>query len=188
MNRLLAAALVATLLVTVSMLHADNRFYRILATKPNATFEDAVHAFYNLALNTEAGKTSFVEQAQALIDMKIIRSKWTGKRKARLTRGRVAYMICRTCGIRGGLTMTIFGPSERYAFRECRYLRVWTGGSQRDYLTGGELLGVLKWAADYLEEHPTRKVRPRRAAVPVRRTAPARDVAAELDAAERGKK
>ena len=188
MKRFLATALVAALLVTPSALHADNRFYRILASKPNATFEDAVHAFYNLALDTEAGKTSFDQQARALIDMKIIRSKWTRNPKARLTRGRAAYIICRTCGIRGGLTMCILGPSQRYAFRECRHLGVWSGGNQRDYMTGGELLGVLKWAADYIEEHPTRKVRPRGAAVPVRKPAPARDIAAELDAAERAKK
>ncbi|KPJ56422.1 MAG: hypothetical protein AMS16_02430 [Planctomycetes bacterium DG_58] len=188
MRRLLAAALVATLLISASALRADNRFYRILASKPNATFEDAVHAFYNLALETEVAKTSFDEQSQALIGMKIIRSKWTQKPKLRLTRGRAAYMICQTCGIRGGLTMTLLGPSERYAFRECRYLGAWSGGNQQDYMTGGELLGVLKWAADYIEEHPGRKVRPGGAAVPALKTAPREDVAAELDAAERSKK
>ena len=192
MKRLSAAVIITALLLTSAMLNADNTFYRILAAKPNASFEDAVHAFYNLALNTEAGKKSFEEQARALIDMKIIREKWTRNPNARLRRGHVAYMICRTCGIRGGITMTLLGPSERYAFRECRHLGVWDGGNQRDYLTGGELLGLLKWAADYIEEHPGKKVRPRgsatRQAAPVRKPTAVRDVAAELDSAERAKK
>ena len=88
--------------------------------------------------------------------------------------------------------MTIFRLSERYAFRECVYIGVWSGGNKRDRVTGGELLGLLKWAADYIEEHPGKKVRPRgsatRQAAPVRKPTAVRDVAAELDSAERAKK
>ncbi|HUW56599.1 MAG TPA: hypothetical protein VMZ92_08180 [Planctomycetota bacterium] len=194
MKRLTAAALVTVLLLAPVTASADNAFYRILAAKPNASFEDAVRAFFNLALDTEAGQRSFDEQAQALIDMKVIRKKWTRNPKAPLTRGRAAYMICRTCGIRGGITMTLLGTSERYAFRECRYLEAWADGNQADRMTGGEVLGILKWAADYIEEHPKGKVKPRGSAASLQQAAPAPkpdtagSIADELDAAERAKK
>jgi len=153
------------IILVVSSVEADNRFYRVLATKPNATFQDAVQAFFELALDVPAGDLSFERQAQALVDMKVIKKKWTDKPNILLTRGRTAYMLCRTCRIRGGVTMRVLGTSERYAFRECRYLRVWPRGTQRDFMTGGELMGVLKWAADYLETHPKRKLQPRGSAL-----------------------
>jgi LysM repeat protein len=137
-------------------LGTGNQFYRVLAAKPNATFEDAVRAFYELSAQAPPSG-AFDQLARALADRKIIREEWISSPQDKLTRGRVAYMLCRSCSIRGGVTMTVFGPSERYAFRECVYLGVWPGGNQRDYVTGGELMGVLKWAADYVEERQKKK-------------------------------
>jgi len=143
--------------LTVSPLSADNAFYRVLAAKANATFDDAVRGFFELTVEVSGRDVPFAKQAQALSDMQIIKSKWSGAPKAKLTRGRVAYMICTACGIEGGLTMRVFGASERYAFRECLYLGVWGSGNQRDYLTGGELMGLLKWSLEYLESHPKKR-------------------------------
>ena len=56
--------------------------------------------------------------------------------------------------------MRLFGPSERYAFRECVYLGIWERATQRDIMSGGELVGILKWATDHDEEHPGRKPAP----------------------------
>lgn len=150
----LTAVTVLTLLLAGSVLEGDNSFYRVLASKPNATFEDAVRAFLDLGAGTDVGSMSFDKQAAELADAKIIRKSWAKRPEERLTRGRTAYLVCRVCRIKGGITMRILGPSERYAFRECIFLGVWRGGNQRDYVTGGELMGVLKWAADYLDEHP----------------------------------
>jgi len=159
MKRFLPAVVVAIVL-TQSAVQADNAFYRVVAAKPNATFEDAVRAFLELAVDTDAAKIPYEKQFDVLTDMKVVRRGWVGEAQEKLTRGRVAYMICRTCGIKGGLSMAVLGTTERYAFRECVFLGIWEGGTQRDYMTGGELVGVLKWAADYLDLHPEKKVRP----------------------------
>jgi hypothetical protein len=159
MKRLLPASAVIAIVLAQSAVEADNAFYRVLAAKPNATFGDAVRAFLELNLETDVTKTPFEKQAAVLTDMTIIRPGWTQDPEAKLTRGRTAYMICRTCSIKGGLTMAILGPTERYAFRECVFIGVWEGGTQRDYMTGGELVGVLKWTADYLDLHPGKKAR-----------------------------
>jgi hypothetical protein len=34
------------------------------------------------------------------------------------------------------------------------FLGTWEGGTPRDSMSGGELLGVLTWTADYMEQHP----------------------------------
>jgi hypothetical protein len=147
------AAVILTVLVAfaaAASASADNAFYRVLAVKPNATFEDAVRAFYELVTGQAAAEdATFQTLAEALVERKIIRSDWTSDANVKLTRGRAAYMICRVCDIKGGVTMRVFGPSERYCFRECVFLGVWPGGNQRDLMTGGELMGVLAWAADY---------------------------------------
>jgi hypothetical protein len=158
MKRFLPAAVVAIVLAQ-SAVQADNAFYRVVAAKPNATFEDSVRAFLELAIDTDAAKTPYEQQANILAEMRVIRPGWIANGQEKLTRGRVAYMICRTCGIKGGLSMAVLGTTERYAFRECVFLGVWEGGTQGDYMTGGELVGVLKWAADYLDLHPEKKVR-----------------------------
>lgn len=173
MKRPTCVMTILTLVLTASSLGADNSFYRVLASKPNATFEDAVRGFFELAVDVSGRKLTFAKQAQALVDMKIIRTKWMRSPRAMVTRGRIAYMICTTCGIKGGLTMSIFGPSERYAFRECVYLRVWEAGNQADYMTGGELMGLLKWAADYIEEHPKKRAPLRGSAKTIRSEVPA---------------
>ena len=174
MKRLTCVMAILTLVLTASSLGADNSFYRVLAAKPNATFEDATRAFFELAVDVSGRSVPFAKQAQALVDMKIIRAKWTSSPRARVTRGRIAYMICTTCGIKGGITMSIFGPSERYAFRECVFLGVWDAGNQADYMTGSELMGLLKWAADYIEEHPKKRAPLRGAAKTIRSEAPAK--------------
>ncbi len=151
--RRIAMVILMVLAAFATDIFADNAYYRMLAAKPNATFEDAVRVFHELVTGQPVAEdATFESLAAALVERKIIRSDWTDA-NAKLTRGRAAYMICRACDIKGGLTMRIFGPSERYCFRECVYLGVWPGGNQRDLMTGGELMGVLKWTADYIEEH-----------------------------------
>ncbi len=129
-------------------------FYRVLAAKPNATFDDAVRAFHEVVTDEPASADApFEPLAQTLVARKVIRSDWIGQPQAKLTRGRAAYMLYQALRLRGGLTLSVLGPSERYCLRECLFLGVWPSGTPRDLMTGGELMGVLKWAADYQEEH-----------------------------------
>jgi len=181
MRRVATLLLMTTVVLAGTALHGDNSFYRITAVKPNATMSDAVRAFFILALGPDPAEMTFEKQAQALIDMKIIRKKWAGDGNAKLTRGKVAYMICRTCGIKGGITMHLLGLTERYCYRECTYLKMMVGGTGRDYMSGGELLGALAKAAEYCEKHPDSKVKPKGSAETAKEEA-------ETAAAERARK
>ena len=133
---------------------ADNAFFRVLAAKPNATMEDAVKALYMLKLGESAlGEMTFAEICDILTQKQLIKKDYAKDPKRLVNRGQIAYMICKALEIKGGLTMRIFGVSERYGYRECVYLGLLPVGSQWDKVSGSELLGILAQAADYQEAH-----------------------------------
>jgi len=136
-------------------LHADNAFFRVLAAKPNATMEDAVTAIYMLKVEeSPAEKMTFATMCDILRQRKLIKTKYAKDPARLVNRGQMAYMICRAIGIKGGLTMRVFGVSERYGYRECVYLKLIPGdGTQADRISGSELLGILAQALEYQEGH-----------------------------------
>ncbi len=136
-----------------SSAHAEVSFFRMLAAKPNATMEDAIKAVYMLNVGESASeKMTFAEIRDIMLQKKLIKKSHAKDPDRLANRGQVAYMVCKALGIRGGLTMRIFGISERYGFRECTYLGLIPGGSQWDKVSGSELVGILAHAADYREK------------------------------------
>lgn len=73
----------------------------------------------------------------------IIPSSWRTQRRAYLTRGKLAYMVCSILKIRPGLLTGLFGMSERYALRELSHRELMAGGPTSAYVTGAELVSVL---------------------------------------------
>jgi len=128
---------------------ADNSFFRVLASKPNATFEDGCKCAAMLAGIPTSGDITDVKARLAV--RKIIPKKWLEEKPGseRLTKGVMAYMICTSLRIRGGLVMSLLGPTCRYAFRECVYLKLIARGNAAGLVSGGELLAVLGRAEKY---------------------------------------
>ena len=81
----------------------------------------------------------------------LIDAGWELSEAAPVDKGTVAYMLVKALKIRGGLTMSIFGVTRRYAFRECVYLRLISGGTPGENMTGRELIDVLTAAEAYKE-------------------------------------
>jgi len=132
-----------------------NAFFRELNEKPQAEVRDLVTAVHILARDRHEEK-SFESMRAELAVEGILPSGWTYKAESPVTVGMVAYGVCGALakvpdgahGIPGGLTMTLFGNSQRYALRECRYLGIIpaeTGRTPR----GADLLGILARAAAY---------------------------------------
>ena len=132
---------------------ADNSFFRILSSKPNATFEDACKGFAMLA--GVPVTEDFGEFKSQLAARKIIPAKWAEEKTAeeRLTRGVMAYMVCTSLEIKGGMMMRLLGPSQRYSLRECVYLKLIARSAESKLVTGGELLAVLHRVDKYKREH-----------------------------------
>lgn len=96
-------------------------------------------------------KTTFAEAVKALIDQRIVSSAWGFQPDRPITRGKVAYMVCQACDIKGGLTLTLTGPSQRYCLRELQYRGLMTSGIVYGPVTGMEYVAILA-RADELRE------------------------------------
>ena len=65
-----------------------------------------------------------------------------------ITRGKLAYMVCMACNIRGGVMMGL-APSPRYCLREMRYRHMMGQGATFTPVSGMEYVAVLNRADIY---------------------------------------
>lgn len=85
----------------------------------------------------------------ALAAGKIISPLWDHAPNSRIDRATVGYMLCRACDIRSGLNWQLTGLG-RYAWKELQYRRIAGLRSEYGLVSGGEFLGLLIRAEDYL--------------------------------------
>lgn len=132
--------------------HGQTNFLRDLPDKGVATFEDGCRGIATL-LKISLPDPSFEKLAQELLDRKIIRKKWMEKPTSSLTWGQISYMVYTALKIRGGVTITVIGPTERYAYRECIDKGLMPMGNKAQFLTGADLMAILYKAEVYVREH-----------------------------------
>ena len=123
---------------------SDAQFFSELGYKDTASASDAARA---MAIFVSEGQWS---GGDFIADKKYLRDKgitigWLEGAAATdpVSKGRLAGLICRALGIKGGMWMRLFGPVPRYALRECVYLDLMKGGAEYQHVTGGELVGVI---------------------------------------------
>jgi hypothetical protein len=117
-------------------------FLRRLYEKDRAVFGDALRLITGLANDAPADG----DVRKAAVDRGLVDPSWDLADGAPVDKGTVAYMLVKALGIKGGLTMSVFGPSRRYAFREIVFLRIMKGGTPGEFITGRELIDVLQAA------------------------------------------
>jgi hypothetical protein len=158
---LLAAACARTTLqASVADQHGGTRateemdFWDGLMVQPAVSNRDALHALL----------LAFGKQPQGA------RSDWATELKAAQQRGwiadddlranetvragMVARVVCMEAGIKGGATMRIFGPAERYALKELNYMGWLPDMTTGQSMSGGQLLAALSKAEDHLSGKP----------------------------------
>lgn len=65
-------------------------------------------------------------------------------------RGVVARALADICRVKGGVMMQLLGPTERYSARELEYLGIMPPGSTNQVVAGGEFIGLISQAQDYV--------------------------------------
>jgi hypothetical protein len=128
----------------------DAEFFMALAYKQVAMMDDGYQAVA-LLVRGEFDLTDATAARNYLVERKIARRDWPVAADSPLTRGRLAYMVCQALGIKGGVTMRLFGPSQRYCLAECQYLELTVGGATYEHVSGGELVSVIDRADQYKE-------------------------------------
>jgi len=123
---------------------AEMDFWDAVAKQRVVCNRDALHALL-LSFEVEPGKDAVVaarkqgwisgtEQLQTLDSARV---------------GWIAKAVCIETGIKGGVTMRVFGPRERYSVNELNY-RGWLANmSPQQSISGLQLMSLLGRAEDY---------------------------------------
>jgi hypothetical protein len=141
---------------------SDAQFFAELGYKDVATAGDAARALVILASEGKETGADFDACRTYLRGRGILPDGWLDSVTATepLDKARLATLICRTLGIKGGLWMQIFGPLPRLALRECVYLELMIRGAEYGHVAGGELVGVIDRSDRWRAKQPVRPAAP----------------------------
>ena len=157
--RHLVAALVVLALACAAARAENAEFFRQIREKEDPT---TLLDGYRVALaliEQPYAKVGFEEARSKLIESGVIRERWKPDPQKKLTRGKVAYMLVKILKIKGGLTMRLFGPSERYALKELEFMELMDGGMTWRSVSGRELVAVLARADEYMQEQKAKNAK-----------------------------
>ena len=112
------------------------------------TAETACRATYILAKG-EIFSEGYDALVEAMKAEKLITGGWTHQADNFVNRAEVAMLIARAADVRSGLNWRLTGLG-RYAHRELIYLGIAHGSGELGYISGGEFLGTLARAEDYM--------------------------------------
>jgi hypothetical protein len=153
-------SLVILLILVIALpLQSDTSYFRELVNKGNATVYDGYRMIAILLSGQDNPDATYTELQSALSGLKTIPTGWKSKKESDfLTRSELAYMLFKSLEMKGGLTMRIFGVSERYAFRECVDKKLIVEGYAGQLLSGEELISILAEAEKYQQKYlPNKK-------------------------------
>jgi hypothetical protein len=130
---------------------------RMFATD-RCTFGDGVRFVAGLAAG-EHVEGDHATILAGLVGKDIVPKDWKLAEGSKLTKGTLGFLLCKTLGIKGGVTMRLTGTSRRYALRECVFLGIMTAGSTDEYVSGRELIDTMQRAAIYKTDGSLDKIR-----------------------------
>lgn len=124
-------------------------FLHRLADRPLASNDEAAHVLL-LFVGEDVATTSTYEQRVDRLKAKgLYAADFARPADEAVRRGTVAVALVKALNIRGGITMSIFGPTERYAVRELADLGLLPLSSPGQTFSGTELVGVISKAEDH---------------------------------------
>jgi hypothetical protein len=138
----------------------DTEFLNYLADRPLVSVDEACRAVLILTDGTDESG-SFQQRFDKLQARGIVRPAWKLRPDQAVDKGTVAYMVMRGCRIPGGVNAHLFGSwglgDRRYAVRELMFENLLPEDAGSDYqlISGGEFIGLLHKADQYLQERAT---------------------------------
>ena len=114
------------------------------------TENDAMRGILYL-LDGKDDAEGFQQRVEKLRSRSVVSARWDYRADRAVSKGRLAYMIYQAAKMRGGVTLTLFGPSERYCLRELQFQGVISSGLPYTAVTGLEFVAILTRADTYIE-------------------------------------
>ena len=119
-----------------------------LSSQTSVSENDAYRGVLMLVDGEDTSET-FRERAERLAATGTAARIWKHDANRSITRGKVAFMICKICKIRGGVIMHLAGATQRYCVRELQYMEMMGPGTPLSPVTGLEFVALLTRADVY---------------------------------------
>ena len=132
-------------------LASDAEFLFELSEKKYCTTDDAYRGMLYF-IDGEDTSGNFQERTARLAMRGVVHKNWTHRANATITNGRVAYMLVRVLGFRGGVMYNLTNACPRYALRELASEEIIKGRSEYGKVSGAEYVGILGRADDYRQQ------------------------------------
>ncbi len=100
---------------------------------------------FSMMLMLAAGEDRCLNFNERLIELSVkglADASWRLEASEPITKGTLAYMVCRVANLKTGVMMNLF-PNRRYAYREAVYHGLITPGSVNEPLTAPEVVGIM---------------------------------------------
>lgn len=130
-------------------------FWHTLATRPVTSNDEAFHGLL-LYLDQRDDAPDYTGRVGVLQERGLLPMKFNRPADEAVTRGTLAVALVRAMDIKGGLTMRVFGPSQRYATRELMAMNLYPLSSPHQTFSGSEFIGVIGRMEDYHRVNPAR--------------------------------
>lgn len=119
-----------------------------VSSQDRVSENDAMRGILMVLEGRDTAQT-FGQRVQALRDKGILPAGADLEAGRAVTRGRLAYMICQACKIRGGIMLRVAGPSQRYCLRELQDRNMMREGFAQTPVNGMEFVEALTRAEAY---------------------------------------
>lgn len=127
---------------------AQLEFWHSLAEQKITSNDDAFHGLL-LFLDGQDASNAYAERVEAMKQRKLLPAGFKEPAERAVDRGALAVALSRALKIRGGIVMSLTGPSPRYATRELVFLGIFPPSSPNQTFSGTEFLGIIGKAEDY---------------------------------------
>jgi len=156
-RKLFSLALIGLLIWTQPLRAYDPEYFNEVVGRKAVSLGDGCQLIMYL-LELEDKYPGFDSQMAFLKANQLVKKSISDKSQdAPLQRGELAYMLCKTLRLQGGLKAKFVGMNERFAMEELIYQRIMREGHALDLVTGQELVVIMTQAAQHMLSRIKRK-------------------------------
>ena len=123
-------------------------FWHQLADRPVTSNDEAFHGLLLFSDGQDPAE-DYAGRVAVLKERGMLPANFDAPADRAIDRGTLAVALARALKIRGGLVMSLLGPSPRYAVRELQFMNVFPPSSPNQTFSGAEFLGIIGKAEEY---------------------------------------
>ena len=120
-----------------------------VSSMPTVSENDAMRGILMLIDGDDTAE-SFRRRVEILQDRGIVARSWDYVSDRGITRGKYAFMVYQAAKFRGGIILSVTGPSRRYCLRELQFKKVMCNGPMLTEIGGMEYVAVLGRADTFI--------------------------------------